>query len=624
MKKLRLTAIGAAILMGISCLAACAPRGKTSGLTDEPLSGDYLADFSKGDPGEKVLFATNGYSNGSVFNTVWTSDNLTYSNGQMHLGLKAEEKTVDLNGTPTMFQYTSGEARTRYYYGYGDYEVRMKPSTSKGTASTFFVCTGPYDVYDDVPNPWDEIDIEFLGQDPTKVQFNYYADGIGNHEYMCDLGFDASEEFHNYGFRWAETYITWFVDGKPVYRVEKADVKDGEKFPSTAGRILMNYWCGTKDAEGWMGKFSGPDGKTADYEWVKTSAARTNPPGGDPYAPAKGDAYEGDWNAVTAADLAFASNDGYTVAPSSDKKSAGITYTNVSGTSYQNVNMDVTAAAANHSFMQLTVKNNGTVAVDLRINVQNGGKCLNAAASQDGEKARTDLQWGGSFFTVEAGKTAVCEVKFVGVATSVELMIDSSTGSEATRSGNVTVSNLKFAGEGQGTETPSGDPVALTFTKAENSGYTVTAAEENKSWTLNYVGKGNTYNPVTAECAALAAGKTTFSVTIRNNKDTAVTVRVDVQGTTRVDTSNGNGSGSSTDATNKTATCTGGTGLYTDLQWGGTKVTLAANEEVTLTITYDGAMAQGAVKNILIFVDSMGGDENDHDASVTVSKFIFA
>ena len=34
-------------------------------------------------------------------------------------------------------------------------------------------------------------------------------------------------------------------------------------------------------------------------------------------------------------------------------------------------------------------------------------------------------------------------------------------------------------------------------------------------------------------------------------------------------------------------------------------------------------MSQGAVKNILIFVDSMGGDENDHDASVTVSEFVF-
>lgn len=44
-----------------------------------------------------------------------------------------------------------------------------------------------------------EIDIEVLGKDTTKVQFNYYTNGVGNHEYMYDLGFDASEGFHTYG-----------------------------------------------------------------------------------------------------------------------------------------------------------------------------------------------------------------------------------------------------------------------------------------------------------------------------------------------------------------------------------------------------------------------------------------
>lgn len=40
----------------------------------------------------------------------------------------------------------------------------------------------------------DEIDVEVLGKDTTKVQFNYYTNGTGNHEYLYDLGFDASED----------------------------------------------------------------------------------------------------------------------------------------------------------------------------------------------------------------------------------------------------------------------------------------------------------------------------------------------------------------------------------------------------------------------------------------------
>ncbi len=33
----------------------------------------------------------------------------------------------------------------------------------------------------------------------------------------------------------------------------------------------MNYWCGTPDAEGWMGKYELSDA-TADYQWIKTTA----------------------------------------------------------------------------------------------------------------------------------------------------------------------------------------------------------------------------------------------------------------------------------------------------------------------------------------------------------------
>ena len=33
----------------------------------------------------------------------------------------------------------------------------------------------------------------------------------------------------------------------------------------------MNYWCGTPDAEGCMGKYELSDA-TADYQWIKTTA----------------------------------------------------------------------------------------------------------------------------------------------------------------------------------------------------------------------------------------------------------------------------------------------------------------------------------------------------------------
>ena len=238
---------------------AASPSAAPEAPAAEPLGGEVLADFSNG--AVEAMFPSDGWSNGSVFNVWWTGSNVTYSDGQLHLGITPAGDEVEQD-------YYGSEMRTGLYYGYGDYSVSMKPSKDAGTASTFFTCTGPYDVVDGEPNPWDEIDIEFLGKDTTGVQFNYYVDGQGGHEYWYELGFDASEEFHEYGFRWEEDSITWFVDGEAVYSV---NTEDNGPMPSTPGRILMNFWCGTEDAEGWMGEYTA-ESSQADYQWVKTSA----------------------------------------------------------------------------------------------------------------------------------------------------------------------------------------------------------------------------------------------------------------------------------------------------------------------------------------------------------------
>ena len=597
-------------------LAGCGGDGKDKNLTDVALTGNYVADFSQGDPGQKVLFASDGWTNGGGFNTRWTASQVTYSDGMMHLAIS--DNPADPK--PECEGYLGGEARTAYYYGYGDYEVRMKPSTSPGTASTFFVCTGNYDVWPDgTKNPWDEIDIEFLGNDTTRLQFNYFANGTGGHEHWIDLGFDASEDFHNYGFRWAEEYITWFVDGKPVYRVDKANVKEGESFPKTAGRILMNYWCGTPEGEAWMGKFNGPDQKTADYQWVKTSAVKQAPPTGDPYAPAKGDAYEGDWSKETATEMNFASVEEYEVTASADKKSADIVYQDVAGNSYHNVQTDVTEAAAGHGFMQLTAKNNGTAPVSLRINVQDAAnKCINAAASQDGEKVSTDLVNGGSFFTIEAGKTAVCEVKYAGVAAAVQLMIDSATNKADKSSGNITVSGLKFAGEGA--EPPKQD-AAVDWSKvdAQELGfesaakYVVTPAEGNKSAQITYSGVTLDYTNVEMEITEMAAEKNYAHLTIKNNGTETVNVRVNLVNNELLEEKAQNS------AVNKSATQSGVT-VRTDLEWGGSYFDIPAGQTAECVIVYE-----GVANKLQLMIDSaIYGDTATHAGDLTVSELKFA
>ncbi len=211
--------------------------------------GHVYAEFTNGMPAGWEC--ADGWCNGSMFNVTWRKKNVTFNDGKMQLTI--DNDTVPKDNVP----YSGGEFRSREFYGYGRYEVSMKAIKNDGVVSSFFTYTGPSD-----NNPWDEIDVEILGKDTTKVQFNYFTDSRGNHEYMHDLGFDASEDFHTYAFEWHKDKIVWFVDGVEVHSAN-------ENIPVTESKIMMNAWCG-KGVDGWLNAFDDSNlPVSAEYEWIK-------------------------------------------------------------------------------------------------------------------------------------------------------------------------------------------------------------------------------------------------------------------------------------------------------------------------------------------------------------------
>lgn len=189
---------------------------------------------------------SDGWSNGDMFNCTWRGNNVNFNNGVMELKID-----TDYGAT----KYSGAEYRTKDTFGYGLYQVNMKPAKNTGIVSSFFTYTGPSD-----NTPWDEIDIEFLGKDTTKVQFNYYTNGVGNHEYVYNLGFDASKSYHTYGFNWQPNYIAWFVDGREVYRAYG-------NIPSHPGKIMHNIWPGI-NVDSWLGAYNGKTPLKAYYDWM--------------------------------------------------------------------------------------------------------------------------------------------------------------------------------------------------------------------------------------------------------------------------------------------------------------------------------------------------------------------
>ncbi len=642
--KLSAFVLAAAMVSGTAALAACGPaEGKTEGLTDEPLNATtVIADWSKGEISDDV-FASDGWTNsskeGDSFNTWWKKDNMVVSDDKMELVI-----TPNPDGSEeTWNEFFGGEMRTYSYYGYGDYEVRMKPSNVVGTTSTFFVCTGNYDTnpITGEPNPWDEIDIEFLGkdigEDKSEVQFNFFSNSTGGHEKKITLPFDASAEFHNYGFRWTEDYITWFVDGEPVYRVENSE---SDPLPSAAGRILTNYWCGTQYANGWMGEYEGGGEVGPEYEWVKTSAevewVDANKPGNTPEEPVDPMEPVGEVTDITL--------DAGTIEPSDASKYtvtvtdgvADVAYTSVGGSDYCNVAMKniVDTINANNVF-NATLANNGTEDAQVRINIATtpedkvgNNQSSNISATMDNVAVRTDADWGGSFFDIPAGETVKVQIVYDPGRdnVSVEFMIDSSRNDSTVRGGSIAISEVSFFTAAVGDDEPDepvivGEKTAIDLSTVTvegnivaNGGPFTTTVDENKALNVTYTeAKGNSYLNVnlTQGVIGVAQQCNVLTVKVTNNGTETVNLRIDVMTDTKTNNTN---------ACNISAT-QDGADVRTDTDWGGSFFTVEAGKTITVQIIYGNA---NTLTGVQFLIDTFMATDTTHAGNITISGLEFA
>jgi len=131
-------------------------------------------------------------------------------NRLIHLNLKEYSSTVR--------SFSSAALTTQKKYLYGKFSVELKPSNISGLITGVFLHRN---------SPHQEIDIEFLGKDTTKILVNvFYNPGIDGTklEYgyrgtpiLINLGFDASKDFHEYSFEWNTDSIRWSVDGNVIY-----------------------------------------------------------------------------------------------------------------------------------------------------------------------------------------------------------------------------------------------------------------------------------------------------------------------------------------------------------------------------------------------------------------------
>ncbi len=200
---------------------------------------------------EARWYVSNGWTNGPHQSCEWRPDALRISSGDMRLTLSDRGGKIRPIGCP--------EIHTKTRLSYGLYETRMRSAAGSGLNTAFFTYIGPPN---GVPE-WDEIDFEFLGRDPHTVSINHYTNGKPYDTKVVQLGFDASQGFHNYAFDWQPDKIRWYVDGKQV-----AETPAGSPIPSHPGNMFFSLWSGSDVENSWMGPFSYTAPVTADVMWA--------------------------------------------------------------------------------------------------------------------------------------------------------------------------------------------------------------------------------------------------------------------------------------------------------------------------------------------------------------------
>lgn len=158
--------------------------------------------------------------------------NFRVVNGAGRLTLREEDVVVR--------SYTSACLSSSQSYLYGRFTAELRPARLSGLITGLFLHRN---------SPKQEIDIEFLGNDTTKLMVNVYYNpgyegaaleyGYRGTPTMIQLDFDAADDFHLYEVEWSPTALTWSVDGRIVHRRLQWNPTP---IPHLPMRFYMNLW----------------------------------------------------------------------------------------------------------------------------------------------------------------------------------------------------------------------------------------------------------------------------------------------------------------------------------------------------------------------------------------------
>jgi endo-1,3-1,4-beta-glycanase ExoK len=156
-----------------------------------------------------------------------------------------------INLAATAKEYNGAELYSNNTVKYGRFDIRMRTITGNGTVSSFFLYYN--DSYKGSPEPWQEVDIETLGNHSDMFQSNVITGTAASKitsEQMHTFS-NLSQNYHTYTVEWTPNYIVWRFDGTEIRRTTGSQVTACQVKDMT---FRFNAWISSNS--GWVGQFN--------------------------------------------------------------------------------------------------------------------------------------------------------------------------------------------------------------------------------------------------------------------------------------------------------------------------------------------------------------------------------
>ena len=184
------------------------------------------------------------------------SSNVEYSDDKLKLKTAADATAAS--------GFSGAEIMSKQQFGYGLFEVSMKPTNVNGLCNSFFTYNS---------STLDEIDVEFFtvnSNDTKTVHFTAHKNSgqYANYAPKLNNNIDASLDFHKYAILYTPAAIYWYVDGELYFQC-------ANQMSTELTNVMFNLWTNTASGWGWMGTYNGTPAQ-AEYEWFRYKALATS------------------------------------------------------------------------------------------------------------------------------------------------------------------------------------------------------------------------------------------------------------------------------------------------------------------------------------------------------------